>query len=106
MDILSDMGKRKKSLSLALALFLSLSLSFSREQTLGLAHMEMYIAEKCPILLQALDKYFKDHNKQGGGKWHMYHSDEGRGRFYKPNGSKTTRRLERRRTSLLLLMSK
>ena len=47
---------------------------------------------------QGLVKYFKDHNKHGGGKWHMYHSD-GR-RFYKPHDSKTTGRLLKERNKL------
>ena len=25
-----------------------------------------------PLIKQALDKYFKDHNQRGGGKWRMY----------------------------------
>ena len=67
--------------------------------------MEMYTAEKGPILVQAdplikraLDKYFKDHNQKGGWKWHMYHFDETR--FYQPDDSKVTRRLLKEKSKL------
>ena len=69
------------------------------------AHMEMYTAENGPILVmadplikRALDKYFKDHNQRGGGKWHMYHTDETR--FYQPDDSKVTRRLLKEKSKL------
>ena len=67
--------------------------------------MEMYTAEKGPILVQAdplikraLDKYFKDHNQRGGGKWRMHHTDETR--FYQPDDSKVTRRLLKEKSEL------
>ena len=47
---------------------------------------------------------FKDHNQRGGGKWHMYNTDETR--FYQTDDSKVTRRLLRRKASLHLLMFK
>ena len=78
------------------------------------AHMEMYTAENGPILVQvlsypilvqadplikrALDKYFKDHNQRGGGKWRMYHADKTR--FYQPDDSKVTRRLLKEKSKL------
>ena len=46
----------------------------------------------------ALDKYFKDHNQRGGGKWRMYHSDETR--FYQTDDSKVTRRLLKEKSKL------
>ena len=76
--------------------------------------MEMYTAENGPILVQvlsypilvqadplikrALDKYFKDHNQRGGGKWRMYHSDETR--FYETDDSRVTRRLLKEKSKL------
>ena len=48
-------------------------------------------AQADPLMNRALDKYFKDHNQRGGGKWRMYHSDETR--FYQTVYSKVTRRL-------------
>ena len=54
--------------------------------------MGMYIVQADPSIKQTLDKYFKDHNKLGGGKWHMHHSDKRR--FYKPDDSKTRRLLK------------
>ena len=44
------------------------------------------------------DKYFKDHNQRGGGKWRMYHSDETR--FYETDDSKVTRRLLKEKSKL------
>ena len=41
-----------------------------------------------PLIKQGLDKYFKDHNQRGGGKWRMYHTDETS--FYQPDDSKMT----------------
>ena len=41
-----------------------------------------------PLIKRALDKYFKDHNQRGGGKWRTDKT-----RFYQPDDSKVTRRL-------------
>ena len=51
-----------------------------------------------PLIKRALDKYFKDHNQRGGGKWRMYHSDETR--FYQADDSKVTRRLLKEKSKL------
>ena len=51
-----------------------------------------------PLIKRALDKHFKDHNQQGGGKWHMYHSDQTR--FYQTDDSKVTRRLLKEKSKL------
>ena len=51
-----------------------------------------------PLIKRALDKYFKDHNQRGGGKWRMYHSDETR--FYQTDDSKVTRRLLKEKSKL------
>ena len=47
---------------------------------------------------RALDKYFKDHNQRGGGKWRMYHSD--RTRFYETDDSRVTWRLLKEKSKL------
>ena len=41
---------------------------------------------------------FKEHNQRGGGKWHMYHTDETR--FYQTDDSKVTRRLLKEKSKL------
>ena len=41
---------------------------------------------------------FKEHNQRGGGKWHMYHSDQTR--FYQTDDSKVTRRLLKEKSKL------
>ena len=51
-----------------------------------------------PLIKRALDKYFKDHNQRGGGKWRMYHSDETR--FYETDDSRVTRRLLKEKSKL------
>ena len=51
-----------------------------------------------PLIKRALDKYFKDHNQRGGGKWRMYHSDQTR--FYQTDDSKVTRRLLKEKSKL------
>ena len=51
-----------------------------------------------PLIKRALDKYFKDHNQRGGGKWRMYLSDETR--FYQTDDSKVTRRLLKEKSKL------
>ena len=51
-----------------------------------------------PLIKWALDKYFKDHNQRGRGKWRMYHTDETR--FYETEDSKVTGRLLKENSKL------
>ena len=77
----------------------------TRQLTEEKAHMEMYVSQNGPILGQAdpllkraLDKFFKDKNPNGDGRWHVYHSDTTR--FYAQDDSRTMRRLNKEKWKL------
>ena len=75
---------------------------FSGSPTIWIARLEFrsypILVQTDPLIKRALDKYFKDHNQRGGGKWRMYHSDETR--FYQTDDSKVTRRLVKEKSKL------
>ena len=77
-------------------LLFSLSLSISSISV----HFQNWPALVCADLLlkRAMDKFFKDKNPRGDGRWHMYHSDETR--FYPQNESRAMRRLQKEKSKL------
>ena len=69
------------------------------------AHMEMYVSMNGPVLVRAnpllkraMDKFFKDKNPSGNGRWHMYHSDTTR--FYAQDDSRKMKRLKKEKSKL------
>ena len=58
----------------------------------------LVLGEPCSGSRKTVLKYFKDHNKRGGVKWLMYHSDETR--FHQTDDSKVTRRLLKEKSKL------
>ena len=74
----------------------SLSLSISSISV----HFQNWPVLVCADLLlkRAMDKFFKDKNPRGDGRWHMYHSDETR--FYPQNESRAMRRLQKEKSKL------
>ena len=80
---------------------------FDKSHQLGeeKAHMEMFMSMNGPVLVRAdpllkraMDKFFKDKNPSGDGRWHMYHSDTTR--FYAQDDSRTMRRLKKEKSKL------
>ena len=69
-----------------------------QKMALSLFRSYPILVQADPLIKRALDKYFKDHNQRGGGKWRMYHSDETR--FYETDDSKVTRRLLKEKSKL------
>ena len=80
------------------ALVLEEPCSGSRRTVIWFSENPAILVQANPLIKRALDKYFKDLNQRGGGKWRMYHSDETR--FYQTDDSKVTRRLLKEKSKL------